>query len=107
MANSFTMNQSDTKYLDVALRDEDNQTALDITGCSLTFTLKDLNNVTKVTKTTGNGITVTNAKYGECQVLLLDSDTNGLLGKYNYSIKLTDAYGNKSTVVKDTITIED
>ena len=61
---------------------------------------------TVVTKTTGDGITISDALAGTCVVRLDPSDTLTLpLGEYSHKCEVTDADGQVSTVLEGKVTM--
>lgn len=66
--------------------------ALDITGWSISFTLKQTySGGALITKTVGSGITLTNPTAGVLSVSLLAADTNQTAGRYFYALARTDS----------------
>jgi hypothetical protein len=68
----------------------------DITGWSITFQVRDsLGGTSRMTKTVGSGITVSDAGKGIISIALLKGDTTGLaIQSYVWDIKRTNAGAN-------------
>lgn len=87
------------KQLRFTIYQADEQTtprvAQDITGWSLEWVLRDRvapYGFVQITKTTGNGITLSDAANGVCTVTIDDTDAGGLgAGVYTHALRRTDA----------------
>lgn len=64
------------------------------------------NEDTTITKTVGDGITVTDAVVGEFEIVLAPSDTSTLSRLCSHSIEITDSNGDVSTVLDGTVYVE-
>jgi hypothetical protein len=102
----FEMFQGDTKQLVVSVVDGDGL-AVDLSGATITWKLfkSKSGNVADVTKTIGNGLTVTNATAGEFTVDLAEADTVNLIGTYFHEAKVQDIRGYKTVVMVGKVTI--
>jgi hypothetical protein len=71
----------------------------DITGWTLTFTVRDkLGGTSQFSKTVGSGITLTIPTRGVFQVAIASADTSGLaVGRYVWDVRREDS-GNKTTL---------
>lgn len=91
----------------------DTPAAIDLTGATITFSasrLKTASPITfsgtaAITKTVGDGITVTDAAAGEIQLTLDPADTADLKGAYYYEIEVTLGSGQVHTTTTGTLTI--
>lgn len=91
----------DYRKLQFTLTDADNGgAALNLTTLDVTFAMAaDVRGAPDVTKTEGDGITITDAAGGLCEVELLTADTSSLApGRYYWELEVTDA-SSQSTVV--------
>jgi len=80
--------------------------AYDLTGASLTFTLsKTVGGTALITKTTADGITVTDESGGLATVALGPGDTSGLSGTYHWEVRVVDASLNEDVVAYGTAKI--
>lgn len=75
----------------------DNGETLDLTGCNILFHIRKFvdSGTAAVTKSTGGGggIDITFPTRGVLKVVLTNTDTAALEGKYFYELKITDALG--------------
>lgn len=95
--------QGDTQYFDVSVVDGDDE-SVDLTDASIEYQLT--NDDITITKTVGDGITVTDAVAGECEIVLAPSDTSTLSRLCSHSIEITDSNGDVSTVLDGTVYVE-
>lgn len=92
--NNFVMISGNTQYIDLTLTDETGD-LLDLSGAGIEWGAKeygDLNGSSIISKSLGNGITVSGV--GKCQLILHPDDTKDLNGKYIYEFKVTDMNGD-------------
>lgn len=95
----FVMWAGDNKLIDVTVVDGDG-VAVDITGATIKWVLaKTAGDSALVTKTTGDGITITDAAAGKFRVTLVPADTESLAGVYYHEAEVTDASSQVSTVL--------
>lgn len=84
----------DDVVLEITATDSDGD-AVDITACTINFEMQ--RNVTDsevvISKSTVDGITITDGTNGVMQVVLTNTDTADLSGTYYYEIKVTDLSG--------------
>ncbi len=79
--------------------------AKDISGWAITAEVQDLTCKVVITMTVGSGITIVDGPAGRADVLFSASDSQPLaLGRYNYSIRRTDA-GSKTMLILGDITL--
>lgn len=88
--------QGDTQYFDVSVVDSDGS-AVDLTGASIKYTLEHRHS--SITKSVGNGITVTNATGGEFEIKLQSADTSSISGTGRHQVEITDSDGDVATVL--------
>ncbi len=107
--NSFPLTQGTDESLNLAITDAAGA-AVDLTGATVTFVLATPNDgTTELTLTTTSspqGITITDASGGLVSVPLVDSDTDSLLGDYQYEVKITESDGSESITNRGIITFE-
>ena len=105
---NFTMWSGDTKVLEVTITDSDGA-AVDLTGATISYVLqRNVNSAAAtISKTTDDGISITDASGGVFQITLDASDTASLSGSYYHECQITDASGNASTVFTGTVTMKD
>jgi len=101
--------RGDDVYLDGTITK--NGTAQDITGCTLWFTLKasksDPDSAAILQKTTGSGITVTNAAGGIYNVRINNSDLASLTvpKTFYWDVQIKDSANIVQTVDSGTLTV--
>lgn len=84
--------------LEITATDSDGA-AIDLTGATITWTLRTRRgNAATITKTTGSGVTVTDAVGGVFEVTITDTDTASLNGTYYHEAKIVDSGGLVSRV---------
>jgi hypothetical protein len=87
----------DTLVIDTPV--EYNGGAYDLTGASITFVIaEDRGETPLVTRSVGNGITITNAVGGEFRVVVDPADTVNLCGNYHIETEVVVSDGRVSTV---------
>lgn len=107
-AQNFTMWAGDTKTLSISVQNSAGN-AQDITGATFNWALKIAtgNRRTLLTKSSSDGITITNATAGTLTVAIVTADTRSLKGTYTHELEMTDSAGNISTVLTGTVTINE
>lgn len=107
----FEMISGDTATITVTV-DDGAGGVVDLTGATVTFAMsKDkpgsrFNATAKITKTVGDGVTLTDPTNGVMTVALDAADTDDLSGRYHYEIEVTDTSSNVATVTTGIITIK-
>lgn len=80
----------------------DNDEPVDITGGTLHCAIAKKGTITAlVSKSTSDGITVTDAATGQFDIRLETTDTAGFSGTYRIEVEYRDAAGDPYTVVDD------
>lgn len=108
-AQNFTMWQSDSLLLNVAVTDASNN-PVDITGATIEWVLQyNVASVSElVKKTTSSGITITDATNGKFQIELDSTDTAGNqfgAGNFYHQCRVVDVSGHGETVFIGNITM--
>ncbi len=82
--------------------------ALDLTGASVTWRIAtEDRRATRIVKTAGAGVTVTDAPSGRFTVALVPGDTAGLPpGLYEHAAEVTEPDGTVSTVLRGRLELE-
>jgi hypothetical protein len=82
------------------------QPAQDITGWTMTFTVRDkLGGTSQFAKSVGAGITITDAGRGQFKVAIASADTSGLaVGRYVWDVRREDS-GSKATLADGFMTL--
>ncbi len=98
---NFQMFQGDDKILVVTVYDNDDfENVVNISGATIQFVIyKQTTGQIVVTKSSGSGITITDAENGELEITLAGSDTASLYGTFLHECELTDSTGNVSTIM--------
>jgi hypothetical protein len=78
---------------------DENGTPKDISGFTFHWVLG------KLTKTNGEGVTITNPTGGELTVILYEEDTAKLYGDYTHTIRMTDAQSHSTTILKGSVRV--
>jgi hypothetical protein len=105
-AQDATIWSGDDVDLQITVTDPATDTPKQLQGASVRWVLFDRRaGQIVLTKTTGAGITLTNAAAGIFTVALDAADTDALAGVYTHEAQVTDAGGRKSTVTTGTLTI--
>jgi hypothetical protein len=83
------------------------QPAQDITGWTMTFTVRDkLAGTIQFTKTVGSGITIVDAGRGLFKVAIASADTSSLaVGRYVWDVRREDS-GSKTTLADGYLTLK-
>lgn len=103
----FTMWSGDTKVLEVTITDASGN-AVNLTGATISYVLqRSVGSTVTISKTTDDGISITDASGGVFQITLDASDTASLSGSYYHECQITDTSGNVSTVFTGTVTMKD
>lgn len=92
--------QGDTQLFDVSVVDGSGA-AVDLTGASIEYRLGKRD--PELTKTVGDGITVTNEVGGEFEVELTPTETAELVRSYRHAVEVTDGDGDVATVLSGTV----
>lgn len=97
---NILMYQGDEKVLVVTVRDEKTNAILDINGVDLTWVVyrKTYPYNVILTKTIGNGITLTDPDNGQFEIEILPANTSGIYGDFNHECELVDVNGYPSTI---------
>lgn len=102
----ITIAKTENKTFQLTVQDE-NDAAVNITGGTLTFTVKrtagdTLAKITKVSTDTAQ-IEIVDAPAGRADIKLVPTDTSTLeIGKYTYDIWLTQSGGDKNQILHGT-----
>lgn len=84
---TISMYSGETKYINIAITDADNNNIpLNITNFQINF-LAHLNGTPVIQKNLGNGIIFTNASEGKVQLLLVTDDTKNLSGDFLFEVE--------------------
>ena len=106
MGNILQVYRGDNKTYDLTFTDSNN-TAIDITGYTVFFTVKknktDTDANAKISKTITSH---TNPTTGQTQISLTSTDTDITVRKYYYDIQIKDVSDRITTVVSDTFEIK-
>lgn len=95
------------KTVSVSIYQADETTAQNITGWALSYrwkrSLDDADADAVLTKTTADGITITNGAGGLCEIAIADTDTDAIAaGPYFHELKRTDA-GSETILTTGTV----
>lgn len=102
---NFEIHSGDSKTLKFTIRDQ-NDAIKDITGATATWAAaKRKTSSTLISKTSGSGITITDATNGLLEVELDPADTEALKGDYYHELQLVDNQSRKSTAAYGTMTV--
>lgn len=92
----------------IALSFTQNDVAVDITGWTIFFTIKQKINDDDDDASLKKDVTShTDAAAGETEIVLTDTNTDDLLGAYVYDIQYKDDSGNIKTVLTGEITFKE
>lgn len=96
-----TMTRGDDETFRITITDEDSGLPIDITGCTITLTLRlSYSAAVFLTKS----FSLTDPENGIADVTIVSSDTSGLTAgvehKYKFDIELTNLDTTKETLVK-------
>jgi hypothetical protein len=108
--NDIEFTAGDDIVLPVSVYQADGSTPLSIVGATVNWGLaKKVTTEALVSKNTANnGITVTDAANGKCNIYVTHTDTANIKGgSYYHEVEIVDLYGNHSTVIIGTVTIYD
>jgi hypothetical protein len=94
---NIEIEQEDSKIIQVTVYDQSNS-ILDLSGYTVLWKVFKNKDSIMLTKTIGNGITLTNPTEGVFEILVSSIDTQNLLGKYFHSCKIIDGLGNTSKI---------
>lgn len=102
----FTMWSGDSKVLEVAVTDVDDE-AVVLTGATINYVLQKSSRGGQaiISKSTTDGISITNALAGKFEITIDASDTADLAGDYYHECQVTDSSSNVSTIFVGTVTI--
>jgi len=101
---NISMLAGNSKQLIVSIVDQNNN-PVDLTSMNVQWVLKDSTNTVILSKTVGNGITITNATQGQCTITISSSDSKNLLGTYTHQASIIDSQNNSSVVFVGTIVV--
>lgn len=80
---------------------EENGDPVDLTGSKLYFRAgRD-----KIAKSRDDGITVTDEKAGDAEILLTHGDTDLPMGEYRFELLFVDVDGHRYSVAQDTLQV--
>jgi hypothetical protein len=85
---------------------KENGVAKVITDCDVTWVLYDDQLETVLTKTVGDGITLTDPTHGIFTITLEGEDTEELLGLYIHEAAVTDTSNNVATVMEGMVEVK-
>lgn len=101
----FTMYAGDSKTLVVTAKDEDGA-AVDITDATIRWQLaRSVSTTALVTKSIGDGVTITDGSGGVFEVELENADTESLKGEFYHEAEAILTDGTIATVLSGTATI--
>lgn len=103
-SQDFALYSGDSKKLNASIVDENNA-PLNLTNATFKWVLAN-DTATVLSKSIGNGITITNAPYGQCTISITTADTQSLSGTYIHEARVTDSNGNSSIVFSGTVTVK-
>lgn len=109
--DSFYANNARTLVFTITNEDEDGSPALDLTGLTIKWALSRVNSngvystTPVLEKSTSDGITITDAAAGECEVQLDAADTTSLSGTFYQELEVFSG-GSGTVVAVGTITIK-
>jgi hypothetical protein len=105
----FTVDAGRDYGVTVAITEDDNETALDLTDCDLAWAVSRAPGQTAlISKTSADAdeIEITSAAEGEATIYLVPADTEDFGGlTCEHELVVTDAAGAESTVLRGLITI--
>ena len=99
----YEVYQKNEKNIPITI--EDNDGALDISGTSIIFVVKN-NEEVVIKKTIDDGITIINAENGEIEIDITDEDNDIIPMGYDCELLLIDAEGNRYTALQGKYVIE-
>lgn len=107
---NLEIHAGDDLAIPVAVTDAAGQ-AVDLTGAAIAWqaargTPERFSKTAVVSKASGAGITITDPAGGVFEIALASADTQGLSGSFYHEAEVTDAGGNKTTVMTGTMTVE-
>ena len=103
----FVMWSGDDKVITVTVYDNDDD-VVDITDATITWRLsQNVDSAALITKTVGDGITISDPTNGIFTITLEPSDTAPLSGRYYHECEITDATGDISTGAVGHATIQE
>jgi len=106
-AQNVTMWAGDTIVLEFAITDSATDADKNLSGSSIRWVMVGYTGIVVVDKSTGDGVTITNAVGGVFQVALEPADTEELPGGvYTHEAEVTDSLGNISTVATGEIMLK-
>lgn len=95
----FKLVSGDYHELNIKIYDEEGNPK-DISGSTFTWTLGN------ISKTNGNGISITDPLNGEITIVLTPDDTINLNGKYPHQARMIDAHNHPTTILKGIAVIQ-
>jgi hypothetical protein len=103
MSESTLVQQNDV-ILKYTVTDQEGD-AVNLTSATIKWAIrKNLQTTVALSKTTGSGISITNAAGGIFEVTLTDIDTENLIGGYIMEAVITDNSGKIYTITNEDIT---
>lgn len=100
---NFNMYSGNTVPIYVTITDPTN-TAINLTGCTLKWTLQ-LRGATLATKDTTNGIIITDAVNGKVRINLQPADTHQVSGSCDHELEMINTAGDVTTVMTGKINV--
>ena len=94
-SQDFSLYSGDSMQLNASIVDENNA-PVDLTGATIKWVLAN-DTATVLSKSIGNGITITNAAQGQCAIAITSVDTQILSGSYTHAARLIN--GSESKIV--------
>lgn len=107
-SQNFTVHGGDSRILNVTVLDAEGD-AVNITDAAVGFSIHTPANSSSsaVSKTVGNGITITDGPNGKFKVVLDPKDTNIVAsGNCPYECRLTDAAGYVTTIMTGNMVVK-
>jgi hypothetical protein len=109
--SDFSMHSGDTRTLEITVKDEDSA-VVNISTATITWALSKQDSASVapkgaaiVTKTVGDGVTITDGPNGRVDVAISAADTSALSGDYYHELEVTIS-SSVSTVLFGTVTIK-
>lgn len=110
---NFDMHAGDSKLLRITVTDASTGAVFNLTGCSAIWEASRELGASPftfysdpvVSKSTTDGIAITDPTNGILEITLASVDTRGFQGNYYHELSVTDTSGNEQTVLVGTIAI--
>ena len=106
---NFEIHAGDDLVIPVTVTDQAGQ-PVDLTGATAAWqaargTPEKFSKTPALSKATGSGIVLTDPASGTFEITLAAADTEGLRGVFYHEAEVTDAGGNRATVLAGTMTV--